>query len=35
MSASFEDIIAQVKALPTKTLSICVAQDENVLKAAQ
>ncbi len=35
MSASFEDIIAQVKALPVKKLSVCVAQDKNVLEACR
>lgn len=33
MSASFDDIIAQVNKLPRKKLSVCVAQDENVLLA--
>ena len=35
MSACFEDIIDQVKALPVKKLSVCVAQDKNVLEACR
>ena len=34
MSASFEEIIARVKSLPAKKLSIAVAQDGRVLEAA-
>ncbi len=34
MSASFEDILAQVKKIPTKKLSVAAAQDRPVLEAA-
>lgn len=35
MSASFEEIIAEVKRLPKKKLAVSVAQDENVLMAVK
>ena len=35
MSASFDSIIAKVKSLPPKKLSVAVAQDVNVLKAVE
>ena len=33
MSASFEDILAQVKEIPTKKLSVAAAQDLPVMEA--
>ena len=35
MSKHFDDIIAQVKAIPMKKLSVAAAEDENVLEAVK